>query len=186
MISSTSVPGFFPAIEGRTTSNGRGRMAPIASEASSSSESVDCWRGSVHHAMAVIEHRGEEIPSLFDQLHELKSDLTSMSRQVSDLNETVQDSAISYQRHRQRPALRSSNSVCGRRPPSIIGSSSRSSTPNTGLLNRRRRCFDSCIDLHSLTEDEMASVVHRLLTRVCELSLGRQEANSRHEIPLII
>ena len=160
-------------------------MAPIASEASSSSESVDCWRGSVHHAMAVIEHRGEEIPSLFDQLHELKSDLTSMSRQVIDLNESVQDSAISYQRHRARPPLRSSNSVCGSRTQSIIGRSSRSSTP-TGLLNRRRRCFDSCIDLHILTEDEMASVVHRLLTRVCELSLGRQDANSRNEIPLII
>lgn len=163
-------------------------MAPIASEASSSSESVDCWRGSVHHAMTVIEHRNEEIPSLFEQLQELKSDLTSMSRQVGDLNDSVQESAISYQRHsfmqqqRRRVPLRTS-SLCGSRPPSLCGS--RSSTP-TMSLNRRRRCFDSCMDLHSLTEDEMASIVHRLLTRVCELSLSRQDTNGRNEIPLII
>ena len=175
-------------------------MAPIASEASSSSESVDCWRGSVHHAMAVIEHRSEEIPSLFDQLQELKSDLTSMSRQVGDLNDSVQESAISYQRHsytqqqqqhqqqqqnqqqRRRLPLRTS-SLSGSRPPSLCGS--RSTTP-TMSLNRRRRCFDSCTDLHSLTEDEMASIVHRLLTRVCELSLSRQDTNGRNEIPLIV
>lgn len=124
----------------------------------SSSSSSDCWRvGSLHHAMAVVEHQEDEMSSLFDQLHELHNDLSSINDQVTD----------SLRQCRRR----------GLRGPG----------PGSGhITSPRRRCrFASSRDSqHSFSEDEMASIIHRILTRICELSLTRQEGFDH--VPFII
>lgn len=135
-----------------------GRMAPIHSDSEhslASGSTEDCWRGSYHHALAVVEHRGEEMPSLFDQLHELHNDLSSINDQVTQ--------SLQQCRSRRRPASESGRSSC---------------------LVRRRRCFGSCQDVHGFTEDQMAFILHRLLTRICELFLARQEGIQ--VVPLIV
>lgn len=150
------------------------------SSGSSSLASTDCWRGSIHHAMAVMEHREEEITSLFDQLHEIEDDLASMNNQVGQVSHSLQ---LCSQR---RPEPRAP------RPTPIYSSHSVSALNRQGSFqstfmsrqHRTRSAASSCRDLNSLTEDEMADIVHRLLTRICELSLGRQEG--RNDIPLIV
>ena len=39
-------------------------------------------QGSLQHAMAVIEDREQEMSHLFDQLHDIQSDLSQMTDQV--------------------------------------------------------------------------------------------------------
>lgn len=48
------------------------------------------------------------------------------------------------------------------------------------LVRSSAKTFQHCC----LTESEMADIVHRLLTRICELSLSRQEG--RNEVPFIV
>lgn len=145
----------------------------------SSSASTDCWRGSIHHAMAVMEHREEEISSLFDQLHEIEDDLASMNNQVGKVSFSLQQCQKRQDPDRRPP-----------RPTPIYSSHSVSALNRQSSFSsfigrqHRRSCVTSCRDLNSLTEDEMADIVHRLLTRICELSLGRQEG--RNDIPLIV
>lgn len=141
-----------------------GQMPPNNhhSELECSSQSMDCWRGSVHHALAVVEQHEEEMTTLFDELHELEGDLSSINDRVTR----------SLHQCRSRSSL---SSLPGDLQP---GRLQRLPPP------RRRCCFGSCLDIHSFTEEQMASIVHRLLTRICELSLGRQEG--RQDVPLIV
>lgn len=141
-----------------------------------SSTSTDCWRGSIHHALAVMEHRGEEISSLFDQLHEIETDLTSMNNQVGQVSHSLQQCKRRPGRHPQPSPIYSSQSVSSlHRQNSFSSFTSR---------HNRRSSVSSCRELNNLTEDEMEYIVHRLLKRICELSLGRQEG--RDDIPLIV
>ena len=160
--------------------------APMDVDASSgpSSTSTDCWRGSIHHAMAVMEHREEEISSLFDQLHEIEDDLTSMNNQVGQVSHSLQQCTI-QRRHQDRPPPKKRSSNGSLYQSHSVNSLHRQGSFSSFIAGRRhRRCASSCRDLNSLTEDEMADIVHRLLTRVCEFSLARQEG--RNDIPLIV
>lgn len=170
------------ASSGASRSTGWVAAIDDASRTSSgpSSTSTDCWRGSIHHALAVMEHREEEISSLFDQLHEIEDDLTSMNNQVGQVSHSLQQC---QRRKDSQPKTRSGSSSLYQ--SHSVNSLHRQNSFSSFIGRRHRRCVaSSCRDLNSLTEDEMADIVHRLLTRICEFSLARQEG--RNDIPLIV
>jgi hypothetical protein len=140
-----------------------------------------------------MERREGEISSMYDQLHEIEDDLTSMNNQVGKVSHTLQQ-CNQVTQHRRRY-----NQDRGYPPRSMMSSlyqsqsvSSLNSQPNSSpfssFANRNQGRSSngawSCRNLNSLTEDEMADIVHRLLTRICEFTLARQEG--RNDIPLIV
>lgn len=172
-----------------------GTSSTTSSQTSLGSSS-DCWRGSIHHALTVMEHRGQEMTSLFDQLHEIGDDLASMDDQVGQVTSTLQQcqnrrqQSASQQQQQRRPLLPSQSVGSHQQPlqhlpqPERRGSTASSIGSASGVSAGRRRHVGSCLDLRSLTEDQMAVIVHRLLTRVCEHTLARQEG--RMDVPLIV
>lgn len=148
-----------------------------------STTSTDVWRGSIHYAKAVMERREGEMSSMFDQLHEIEDDLTSMNNQVGKVSHTLQQCS---QRRRLVRAPRATSSLYQSQSVSSLNSQQNSSpfSSFTSQQQRRSNCSWSCRNLDSLTEDEMADIVHRLLTRICEFTLARQEG--RKDIPLIV
>ncbi|XP_057371453.1 uncharacterized protein LOC130692365 [Daphnia carinata] len=156
---------------------------PRTSSGPPSTTSTDVWRGSIHYAKAVMERREGEISSLFDQLHEIEDDLTSMNNQVGQVSSTLQQCS---QRRRLVRAQHAASSLYQSQSVSSLHSQQNSSpfSSFTSQQQRRSNCAWSCRNLDSLTEDEMADIVHRLLTRICEFTLARQEG--RKDIPLIV
>lgn len=176
-----------------------------------STSTADVWRGSIHYAKAVMERREGEISSMYDQLHEIEDDLTSMNNQVGKVSSTLQhcNNQVTQQHRRRcnqqqdrdppnRPPMMSSlyqsqsvsslNSI-QQQPNSSPSFSSFASSSGRNQQQRRSATSNanaawSCRNLNSLTEDEMADIVHRLLTRICEFTLARQEG--RNDIPLIV
>ncbi len=164
----------------------------------STTSTTDIWRGSIHYAKAVMERREGEISSMFDQLHEIEDDLTSMNNQVGKVSSTLQHCNQVTQHRRRcnqdrgpypaRPMM--SSSLYQSQSVSSLNSQQSNSSPFFSFASRNQRRSSnanaawSCRNLNSLTEDEMADIVHRLLTRICEFTLGRQEG--RNDIPLIV
>jgi chromosome segregation ATPase len=172
-----------------------------------STSTADVWRGSIHYAKAVMERREGEISSMYDQLHEIEDDLTSMNNQVGKVSSTLQhcNNQVTQQHRRRcnqqqqdashRPPMMSSlyqsQSVSSLNCIQQPNSSPFSSFASSSGRNQQRRSAASnanaawsCRNLNGLTEDEMADIVHRLLTRICEFTLARQEG--RNDIPLIV
>lgn len=180
----------------------------------STTSTTDVWRGSIHYAKAVMERREGEISSMYDQLHEIEDDLTSMNNQVGKVSSTLQHCNLVTQQHRRRcnQQQQEDRDPPQHRPPIMMSSlyqsqsvsslnslqhqpnsspfSSFASRSSSGRNQQRRSAATnanaawSCRNLNSLTEDEMADIVHRLLTRICEFTLARQEG--RNDIPLIV
>ena len=168
---------------------------PTSSGPPSTTSTTDVWRGSIHYAKAVMERREGEISSMYDQLHEIEDDLTSMNNQVGKVsrtlqqcNEVTQHSRRRYNQDRGLPPTRPMMSSLYQSQSVSSLNSQPNSSPFSSFANRNQRRSSngawSCRNLNSLTEDEMADIVHRLLTRICEFTLGRQEG--RNDIPLIV
>lgn len=157
-----------------------GASSTTSSQTSLGSASTDCWRGSIHHALAMMEHRGQEMSSLFDQLHEIGDDLADMDDQVGQVTNTLQQCQNRRPPGQRRPFLPSQSVGSYHSLPRPERRGSTASSVGSG----RRRHVGSSLDLRSLNEDEMAVIVHRLLTRVCEQTLARQEG--KQDVPLIV
>ena len=161
----------------------------------STTSTADVWRGSIHYAKAVMERREGEISSMYDQLHEIEDDLTSMNNQVGKVSHTLQrcnqvtQHRRRYNQDRGYPPQPMMSSLYQSQSVSSLNSQQSDSSPFSSSANRNQRRSSnanawSCRNLNSLTEDEMADIVHRLLTRICEFTLARQEG--RNDIPLIV
>lgn len=143
--------------------------------------------GTLQHAMAVMENREQEMTNLFSQLHEISADLDQMTDQVGVVTRNLQ---------RSRRRSRRSSAISNRRQSRQLLSSISSSSSNggghqlgTGPMYGSCASFPACGAFASggasaFTEDEMADIVHRLLTQICERQMARCEG--RHDIPLII
>jgi len=156
---------------------------------SSTTSSVDVRRsggqGSLQHAMAVIEDREEEMSHLFDQLHDIQVDLSQMTDQVGQVTRNLQ--RCQRRQRRNDPLANRRQSRHG----NSGGSSSSSSTtggvhhaPPGGSRNTTCGYASGGTWNSALTEDEMADIVHRLLTQICEQQMARFEG--RNDVPLII
>ena len=91
-------------------------LLPRSHATSLSSESSDVWKGSLQHAVVVMESREKEMETFFDQLHEIQTDLSQMSDQVGVVRTNLQlcrrrRSAPSRKKPRQHRSMSTSVNV---------------------------------------------------------------------------
>ena len=118
---------------------------------------------------------------MFHELREIHDDLTQMSDQVGQATDCLrQVKQLTTTPHRSPVALQRTSDAwpasSGLQP---MAASTRlipaptSTCPSSGRRKIRHIC-----------EDEMADIAHRVLKRVCELSLARAEGNC--DVPLLV